>query len=136
MTKQKKLILGFFVVLMVSMCTATDTVQAKKRNRMNRWEREHANATPWNGMYHHQSHNTPLAIIVPPFIGMGCFQECSNTVVPPVPTEYTAIATDLSGTLQVHAHVPQQQRRTWSVLHPRSLVTGQLPSADRACGAK
>ena len=66
MTKQKKLILGFFVVLMVSMCTATDTVQAKKRNRMNRWEREHANATPWNGMYHHQSHNTPLAIIVPP----------------------------------------------------------------------
>ena len=66
MTKHQKLAFSIFVVVLIGMFSMTDTAQAKKRHRMNQWERNHANATPWNGMYRHQASSTPLAVIVPP----------------------------------------------------------------------
>ena len=66
MTTHSKSICSLFVIVMIGMFATSDTVQAKKRTRINQWEREHANATPWNGAYRHQAYSTPLAVIVPP----------------------------------------------------------------------
>ena len=66
MTTNSKFICSLFVIVMIGMFATSDTAQAKKRDRIKQWERERANATPWNGAYRHQAYSTPLAVIVPP----------------------------------------------------------------------
>ena len=90
MTTNSKFICSLFVIVMIGMFATSDTAQAKKRHRVNQWERQRANVTPWNGAYRHQAYSTPLAVIVPPtaassrLLGWGV----SKNVVAPLYHQY------------------------------------------------
>ena len=92
MTTNSKFICSVFVIVMIGMFATSDTVQAKKRHRVNQWERQRANVTPWNGAYRHQAYSTPLARDrssnrnVFPFTRLGRFQKRRCATVPPIPT--------------------------------------------------
>lgn len=67
MHKQSKFWLGVCLALVFSAFSLESEAQAGRRNRlMQSWERQHAQQTPWNGAYGHQTTGVPIALIVPP----------------------------------------------------------------------
>lgn len=92
MHKQSKFLLGVCLALFFSAFSLESEAQAGRRNRvMQSWERQHANQTPWNGAYGHQTTGVPVALIVPPTArSMRVFNwGVSQNIISPIHHQYS-----------------------------------------------
>ncbi len=92
MTTNSKFICSVFVIVMIGMFATSDTVQAKKRHRVNQWERptRQRNTLEWRlsspSIQHATGRDRSSNRNVFPFTRLGRFQKRRCATVPPIPT--------------------------------------------------